>query len=88
MITLQVNATEPIGWPTRLGAVTIPRPSEKCQTDASVQKAVAPFGAAVATVMGGLSCFTAGYWGQVREQSRRNAQKFDFKSSRTDTEGL
>lgn len=86
MIALQVN--EPIGWPTRLGAVTIPRPSERCQSDASVQKAVAPFGAAVATVMGVLSCFTAGYWGKVREQFRRTPRKFDFKSSRTDTEGL
>jgi hypothetical protein len=32
-----------------------------------VQKAVATLGATVTTVMGVLSCFTAGYWGQVSE---------------------
>lgn len=69
MIAMQVNATEAIDWPTRFGAVTIPRPSEKCQADPGVQKAVATLGAAITTVMGVLSCFTAGYWGQVSWQS-------------------
>jgi L-cystine uptake protein TcyP (sodium:dicarboxylate symporter family) len=67
MISMRVSPSTVIAWPTRFGAVTIPRPSERCQADPGVQKAVATLGATVTTVMGVLSCFTAGYWGQVSE---------------------
>jgi len=77
MIALQVSATNRIDWPARLGAVTIPRPSERCQADSGVHKAVATFGATISTVMGVLSCFTAGYWGQVRGQILEIVRKFD-----------
>ncbi len=86
MITLQVtNVSKPIDWP--IGAVTIPRPSEKCQADPGVQKAVATLGATITTVMGVVSCFTAGYWGQVSEQCFGTAQRLISESSRTDMEG-
>ena len=62
------NASKATQWSTRFGAVTIPRPSEECQADSDVQKAVATLGATISTVMGVLSCFTAGFWGQVSEQ--------------------
>lgn len=87
MIALQAGASETIDWPTRFGVVTIPRPSERCQADSGVQKAVATLGATVTTVMGVLSCFTAGYWGQVSEQFLRTARRLISESSRTDTEG-
>ena len=67
MLALADSATDAVDWRTRFGAVTIPRPSEQCQADPGVQKAVATFGATVTTVMGVLSCFTAGSWGQVSE---------------------
>jgi len=87
MIVLQVSATDPIDRPTQFGAVTIPRPSERCQEDLGVNKAVATLGATITAVMGILSCFTAGYWGQVSEQFLRTVQRLTLKSSRTDTEG-
>jgi L-cystine uptake protein TcyP (sodium:dicarboxylate symporter family) len=75
MIVVPGSTTEAIDWPTRFGAVTIPRPSERCQADLGVNQAVAKFGAAITTIMGALSCFTAGYWGQVSEPFLRIAQK-------------
>lgn len=77
MIALQVSATNSIDWPTRLDAVTLPRPSEQCQGDLGVHKAIATLGATITTVTGVLSCFTAGYWGQVRTQLLGTARKFD-----------
>lgn len=87
MIALQVNS-KAIDWPTPFRAVTIPRPSERCQADPGVQKAVATLGATITTVMGVVSCFTAGYWGQVSEQCFGTAQRLISESSRTDMEGL
>lgn len=68
MIALQVGTSKATHSLTLFGAATIPRPSERCQADADVQKTVATLGATISTVMGALSCFTAGYWGQVSEQ--------------------
>ena len=87
MITLQVSASKATHWPTRFGAVTIPRPSERCQADSDVQKAVATLGATISTVMGALSCFTAGYWGEVSEQLFITAKRLIFRSFRIDMEG-
>jgi len=87
MVSLQASESKAISWPTRFGAVTIPRPSEGCQSDSDVHKAVATLGATITTVMGVFSCFTAGYWGQVSEQFLGTAQSLISESFRTDTEG-
>jgi len=88
MIALQDSATKAIDYPTRFDTVTIPRPSEKCQADAGVHKAVATLGAAVTTVMGIFSCFTAGYWGQVSELCSEPYRILILESSPTDAGGL
>ncbi|KAG8819268.1 hypothetical protein FRC19_009987, partial [Serendipita sp. 401] len=58
-------------WPSNLGTVTIPRPSPKCQADPEVQQAAASIGALITTIMGALSCLTAGWWGKFCDRHGR-----------------
>ncbi|CAG7846393.1 SubName: Full=Uncharacterized protein {ECO:0000313/EMBL:CCA73304.1} [Serendipita indica DSM 11827] len=58
-------------WPSSIGTVTIPRPSAKCQSDPAVQQAAARLGATLTTIMGSISCVTAGWWGKFSDRYGR-----------------
>ncbi|KAG8832236.1 hypothetical protein FRC17_001684, partial [Serendipita sp. 399] len=58
-------------WPSTLGSITIPRPSTKCQADPEVQQAAASIGALITSIMGILSCLTAGWWGKFCDRHGR-----------------
>lgn len=69
--SISIKPGEIITWPSIIGTVALPRPSARCQSDPTIQAAVAELGATMTTTIGVLSCLTAGWWGKFCDRYGR-----------------